>query len=298
MDFEVKKGLNNLKTGSLLSAVGLLLFEILSRLFVFLGFVGIALGFVGLYFLLNGFGSMNRVGLRTSGRTGVYLITAGLVILLISLILILVFLDRLILSGVVPSPSSLRALRGEIGVLAGFGFLSLISLILLLVGGILTGIAFYNLGNRINNDVIRVGGIFVAIPFLEFIGYFLTWLGINENVITSFNSYNNYQQYQPYYVQNQVGFVPYQIGVGTINSMGQAFFTLFSQAPIQIREAHLMDGSIIISTSTSIIPLQLSPGNNNVSIIFTAFQGNPGRTYMIRLFFINGSFAEVAVKFT
>ncbi|WP_157043026.1 hypothetical protein [Sulfuracidifex metallicus] len=80
--------MNNLKTGSLLSGVGLLLFEILSRLFVFLGFVGIALGFVGLYYLLNGFGSMNRVGLRTSGRTGVYLITAGLVILLISSILI------------------------------------------------------------------------------------------------------------------------------------------------------------------------------------------------------------------
>jgi hypothetical protein len=47
-----------------------------------------------------------------------------------------------------------------------------------LIGYILLGVAFYLLGDKFNNGLMKLGGIITAIPFLNFIGLIIVFLSI------------------------------------------------------------------------------------------------------------------------
>ncbi|BBG24937.1 DUF973 family protein [Sulfuracidifex tepidarius] len=300
MNGELRNGFSNVGIGSLLSAIGLTLMEVLSSIIPFSSLLGLVLGIIGLYFLIKGFGSLKRGGISVS-NTGFYLISIGVILDIVLVVLLYLFLGSLGLSPTSLVGLSRHTVLSLLPYIAGIGIVSLVSLLLFLVGGILAGISFYNLGKSYGNSPMQVGGILVAIPFLEFIGYFLTWVGTMEVGKSPIGLYPYQQQT---YVQTPTPSyptpsypVPYQIGAGTIDSTGRAFLTLFSQVQVQITDAQLLDSNIVISQTRSFTPTLLVPGNNNVNVNFTSFQGNPGRAYIVRLFLSGGTYVDALVKY-
>lgn len=298
MNMELRNGFSNVGLGSLLSAIGLTLMELLQSI-PYSSFIGLILGTVGLVFLIRGFGSLRRGGLPISS-TGLYLILAGVILTIVIALIFIAVLGFLGLNPVYLASMGRHTLIELLPYAIGVGLMVIVAFLLFLIGGILVGISFYNLGKSYQNTPMEVGGILVAIPFLEFIGYFLTWIGTLEIGKSPVNPYTPYQQN---YVQPPVSSLstsfpmPYQIGAGTIDSSGMAFFTLFSQVQLQITEAQLLDSNTVISQTNSVAPSFLVPGNNNVKVSFASFQGVPGRAYVVRLFLLGGVYVDALVKY-
>ena len=140
----------------------------------------------------------------------------------------------------------------------GIGILILfIAIIFILIGDILIGIGFYKIGRDYNEASVKLGGIFIVIPFgvFSFIGFILVYAGlgkikktieINQPVLTS---------------AQQI----YQIGKGTIKKDGQASISLYTPEQARITSARIKE---IMLTSVSIIPDTLHQGQNEVIVKF------------------------------
>ena len=215
---------------------------------------------------------------------------------------LLVFIGGIIaIAGIFTINLVLAELGGIIAILAG---------LLELVAGILIGLAVYNLGSFYNSDIMRVGGILIIIPGINFVGWILLYISIDD-VVNKIRggfmpSQPGYQQpYQPYspqpsYQTPQQFVSVYQTGNGQLTEDGRALFSLYSTAQMQILSASI-DNTTIVVGPDKIIPQTLIQGNNNVTIQFPPLT-NLGfikqNVYTITLTLANGQSIKVYVTFT
>ena len=185
-------------------------------------------------------------------------------------------------------------------ILAGFGTTILVLAILLeLVAGILIGLAVYNLGKFYNSDLIWISGILIMIPVINFIGWILLYVGIDEVISKIRGGIISIQPaYQPYSPQQTV--TVYQTGSGQLTEDGKAIFSLYSAVQIQILGARI-DNTTIAVGPDKITPQILTPGNNVVTIQFPPLAGLgfiKQNVYSITLTLANGQSIKVFVTFT
>ncbi len=292
MESRIIQGLKNFGFGSLLLGIGLTILEIPLIVIPFGSLIGIALGLVGLVFVIIGFKGLRASGVQVS-TSGPYTLIIGGTMFLAGSVALSLFASNLV--GFISNVTKISVQEADELLL--ISLVVLISLTILLVGGIVTGISVYNLGKLYGDSVLQVAGILIAIPFLEFIGFFLAWIG-GSQVQKHPNPVASYQyQYQALRGNQYSAPSLYQVGLGTINSAGTAFFSIYSPGQFQITRAQLLDSNIVISESGAITPSFLVVGNNNVVVNFVQIQANPGRTYIVRLFF-PGFFIDAIVKYT
>lgn len=239
-----------------------------------LGIVSLVLLFVlALPKLKNSFQTFLSTGKDTSyGLTGVDILPWAYIVLIIGGILAVIGIFTIHLR---------LALVATIVIVIG--------VLLELIAGIFIGLAIYNLGKFYQVDLMWIGGILVMIPVINFVGWILTYISVDEVFRKLGVS-----------VVPQVSPIPqpsilsvYQVGQGTLSSSGLARFTLNSSSQIQIVSASI-DNTTIIVGSQAITPNLLSPGNNQVTIQFPPLVGFiAGNTYAITLVFNNGQSIKV-----
>ncbi|AKA74574.1 DUF973 family protein [Saccharolobus solfataricus] len=216
--------------------------------------ISAVIGLLGILRIRSGFSILKNVGRDVGiGATGTTIYLVGLIIILIGALLtfILVGIPILILGD-----------------------------ILLLIGGVLIGLGFYRVGEVYNEGTVKIGGILVLVgsiiaDLLSFIGFLLIYIGLGK-----IKPQQTLGMQQPYVSQPMVPQV-YQIGQGVIRSNGYAYISLYSSAPANIISAKIEGTNII---STTITPITLQTGNNEVTIFFGNVQSlAPNTTYIITL---------------
>lgn len=185
------------------------------------------------------------------GGTGTTIYLVGLIIAIIGAFLLIILIGF------------------SIVVLAGF---------LILIGGILIGAGFYKVGEIYNEGLVRIGGIFIAIPFslFNFIGFIWAYIGLGFIL-----AYIGLGKVKPLATATQQSFGPqvYQVGQGTIKNNGYAYITLYSSTPASIVSARIEGVNIM---PISISPNVLQIGNNQVTMFFGNLQSLiPNRPYTI-----------------
>jgi len=187
------------------------------------------------------------------------------------------------------------------------GIIVVLAALLELVAGILIGLAIYNLGRFYNSDMMWASGIIIMIPGINFIGWVLLYISIDDVVNKIRGGFMppqpGYQQpYQPYSPQPtpQQFVTVYQTGSGQLTEDGRAVFSLYSTGQIQILSASI-DNTTIAVAPDKIMPQTLIQGNNNVTIQFPPLT-NLGfikqNVYTITLTLSNGQTVKVYVTFT
>ena len=199
----------------------------------------------------------------------------------------------------------------------------ILAILLELVAGILIGLAVYNVGRFYGSDMMWVSGILIIIPAINFIGWILLYISIDDvvNRLTGrvMPMQPGYQQ--PYYpppYQPQQGYqsppptqptqpgyqppqpiIVYQTGNGQLTEDGKAIFSLYSTGQIQIVSAKI-DNTTIAVGPDKIIPQVLTSGNNSVTIQFPPL-ANLGfikqNVYTITLTLSNGQSVKVYSTF-
>ncbi|BFH72154.1 DUF973 family protein [Sulfurisphaera javensis] len=191
---------------------------------------------------------------------------------------------------------SIFTLRFALGLFAGI--IIAIGAILEFIAGLLIGLSIYNLGRFYQADLMWVGGILIMIPGINFIGWILTYISIDE-VLRKLGAfpqqfYPPSPQPTPYQQIIQV----YQVGTGTLTADGKANFTLYASMPLQIVSASI-DNTTISVGGSSITPQNLNQGNNNVTIQFPPLSGFiKGNIYTVTLVLSNGQMIKVYLTFT
>lgn len=274
------QGIENLRKGSLYLIVSSLLF-VIGDFIAFTIFGAIIAYIIAFVFIIlaysrlrEGFGTLASYGKNTGiGRTGTTLLLVGMILDIIGAILLLVII--------------------------GFVFLG-IGALLVIIGEILVGIGLYNTGKSYNEDLLKIGGILVAIIITGFIGYILAYISLGS-ILDKFKSGSITPSVSPAYGQPSMQPMTsqpsniYQIGTGTLNSNGQAFITIYTPSPVQIISAELIGTSMIAS---SITPNFLYAGNNNITITFgQPIRLLPNNTYTIRLSLGNGQTIDTTVLY-
>ena len=197
----------------------------------------------------------------------------------------------------------------------------ILAALLELVAGILIGLAVYNLGRFYASDMMWVSGILIIIPGINFIGWILLYISIDDivNKLTgrSMPMQPGYQQpyspqqgyqsppqpmqptYQPYQPTPQP-IIVYQTGNGQLTEDGKAVFSLYSNGQIQIMSAKI-DNTTIAVDPDKIMPQVLASGNNTVTIQFPPI-ANLGfikqNVYTITLTLSDGHSVKVYVTYT
>lgn len=141
-----------------------------------------------------------------------------------------------------------RIAHGEIGTLLLIG-----SLVLTFIGYLFVGMDIYDLGARYKDDILKIGGIVIIIPVINFVGWLITYIGAG-NVLLRPSSYT----------------LPsvYQVGNAILRYDGSAFFSLYSsQQGIQIANAVIQELGI---SAIDVQPRLLNAGINTVNVRFPA----------------------------
>jgi len=186
------------------------------------------------------------------------------------------------------------------------GIVLLLAGLLELVAGILIGLAVYNLGRFYSSDMMWISGILIMIPGINFIGWILLYISIDDVVnkirggfMPMQPAYPQPYQYSPQPTPQQFVTV-YQTGSGQLTEDGRAVFSLYSTGQIQILSASI-DNTTIAVAPDKIMPQTLIQGNNNVTIQFPPLT-NLGfikqNIYTITLTLSNGQSIKVYVTFT
>jgi len=188
-------------------------------------------------------------------------------------------------------------------ILASLGDIIIVLAALLeLVAGILIGLAVYNLGKFYGSDLMWISGILIMIPGINFIGWILLYVSIDEILNEIRGGIVRIQpQYQLYSSQTPQQFISvYQTGSGQLTEDGKAIFNLYSTGQIQIVGARI-DNTTIAVGPDKITPQVLVPGNNTVTIQFPPL-ANLGfikqNVYTITLTLANGQSVKVYLTFT
>jgi len=130
---------------------GGIMFLFVAALFVFLGIVSIGLSpFIGTVFLIY------------------------IVFIVLALIFAIIALIRMYDAFSALSPYVPNMNLGKIGII-----LSVIPFVNL-VGTILVGIAIYFIGDKYQEGTVKVGGILAAIPVISYIGYIISYIGLDS----------------------------------------------------------------------------------------------------------------------
>lgn len=195
----------------------------------------------------------------SKGFTGLNLILPGIVVELLG--------GALVIAGLFSLSISLVIVGGVIVFLAA---------IILFIAYLLIGIDIFNLGKFYNNDMLKIGGILIIIPFISFIGWILTYVSVDE-VINKLRGGT--------YVPQQ--FQVYQVGQGIIRLDGTANLTLFSSINVNVVSASIDNTPY---TTTNIIPNVLNVGNNFITMKFAGVTGLiPGNNYYLTIYLSNGT---------
>ncbi|ABP95074.1 MULTISPECIES: DUF973 family protein [Metallosphaera] len=237
------------------------------------------------YHARQGFKGLSSLNIPTkNGITGATILMIFAIVGLLGVVPSLIFLQSVALPsltfvrpGPPPSPSSLILL----GILA---IALLIFAIVGFVGLVLVIISEYSLGTRYGEGFIKLGSILQVIPFLNFIGYILLYLGFSNSVnkVRS-GTFQAPQQSQPVY----------QVGLGTLSPSGVARFTLYSVRSVSITSASLglLNQQVVAqSISTS----NLNPGTNVIEVNFGPLQLMAG-SYYVDLTLSDGTSVRVYV---
>lgn len=175
------------------------------------------------------------------------------------------------------------------------GFFGAITALLIIVGVLIIfisylfiGLSVYNLGVFYNNDFMKIGGILIIIPVINFIGWILTYVGSDDTIrkIQGIQPFN-FPAYQPIY----------QVGNGILRLDGTCFFSLYSPIQgVQITSAILQELNF---SATDIQPNILIQGVNNISIKFQILgSGIVGKLYTVVVTLSNGQVIPVKVALT
>ncbi len=273
-------GLERLKDGSLYLIIASLLliigdfiaFTLIGTIIAFI--IALVLVFLSYSRLREGFGILQSYGKNTSlGKTGATLLLAGAILDLIGGILLLVIVGA---------------------------FFIIIGAIFAIIGEIFVGIGLYNTGSAYNVDLLKIGGILVAIIITAFIGYILAYISLGD-IINKFRSGQLQSQGFPSYPPINPQGIPgqptniYQIGTGSLKGDGTAYLTIYSPTTIQMVSAEIVNAQLM---SSSISPPSLVPGNNNIRISFGQITSlTPNMTYTIRITLLNGQTIDTIVTY-
>lgn len=211
--------------------------------------LGAIFGIIGIIKIRSGFNLIKNAGFDVSiGSTGATLILISLPLVVLGVVTLFIL----------------------IGI-----FILIVAAILSLVGGIMLGLGFYNLGKGLNNSTIQTAGILIVIGgvvnilvnigwILEFIAFILIYTSIKDILARGIP-----------YTQT-----PSQT-LGVIRGNGYAHLNVYSQVGGVILSAKI-EGTQI--SSISITPNVLSVGNNSVTVYFGNVQGLiPYSTYVVSL---------------
>ena len=201
----------------------------------------------------------------------------------------------------------LLAFIGGILTFIGIGLIFIVlGVILELVAGILIGLAIYNIGQFYKSDLMWIGGILIMIPVVNFIGWILLYISIDDVVnkirggfMPMQPGYPQPYQYSPQPTPQQFVTV-YQTGSGQLSEDGKAIFSLYSTGQVQIVSASI-DNTTIAVGPDKITPQTLSQGNNSVMVQFPPLAGLgfiKQNMYTITLTLSNGQSVKVYVTFT
>lgn len=151
------------------------------------------------------------------------------------------------------------------------------------IGTILIGIATFSIGDKYNNGLVKVGGVLIAVPLLNFIGYILAYVGVGDIIYAVRQSLA------------QAPSVPTTPNTGTLKG-NVANVYVYSQSTAKILSAILEEVQL---NAISITPDVLNPGNNYITVMFPQQLPNlmQGGSYRIKLNLDNGSYIEVIVTY-
>jgi len=176
--------------------------------------------------------------------------------------------------------------------------------VLLIIADILIGVGFYKVGEIYNESTTKIGGILAAIPIgiVSFIGLILVYVGLGKirpmgTVIppaqlgyppSNINPMGApMPQTQPNY-PSQI----YQVGQGIIRGNGYAQVSLYSSTQATVLSARIEGTGL---SSVNVNPVVLQPGQNEVTIWFSNVSLlTPGSNYIVTLVVsIGGNMSEV-----
>ncbi|MCY0883275.1 MAG: DUF973 family protein [Acidianus infernus] len=211
--------------------------------------IGVILNIIGIIELRSGFNLLKNTGLDVSiGSTGATLILISLGIFVVGIVTLILV----------------------VGI-----FFMVIATILELIGGIMLGLGFYNLGKGLNNSTIETAGILIIIGgiidlliriggLLDFIAFILIYTSINNILSKGIPFVQTFSQM-----------------LGVIKGNGYAYLNVYSNVEGTIISARI-EGTAI--TSTFITPNKLSIGNNSITVNFGNVQGLiPYSNYIVSL---------------
>ncbi len=210
--------------------------------------VSAIIGIIGIVKLRSGFNLLSNAGFDVSiGSTGALLVLISLGVIILGAVTITVVVGIFILE------------------IAG---------ILALVGDIMLGLGFYNLGKGVGNSTIQSAGILIIVGgiislliniggILNFIAFILIYTAIGGILSKGIPYVQQYSQL-----------------LGVIKGNGYAYLTVYSQIEGNIISARIEGTSI---TSTTITPNKLSVGSNSITVYFGNLQLIPSSTYIITL---------------
>ncbi|BDC17194.1 DUF973 family protein [Acidianus sp. HS-5] len=199
---------------------------------IIIAIIGVILGIIGIVKLRSGFNLLKNSGLDVSiGSTGATLILISLGLLILGFITILVY----------------------VGI-----FITIIAGILSLIGYIMLGLGFYNLGKGFNDSTVEASGILLIVGgiiniiisiggILDFIAFILIYTSLGG------------------IISRGVPYIQTQGLLGVIKSNGYAYLNIYSQIEGNIIDAKI-EGTAI--TSTSIMPNKVIAGNNSITVYF------------------------------
>ncbi|WP_306305641.1 DUF973 family protein [Metallosphaera hakonensis] len=163
------------------------------------------------------------------------------------------------------------------------------------------------MGDKYGNGTLKTGGIITAIPFINFIGLIISYIGlggINFASVPPSTSYpspgtgpGSTSYGQPYGQSSPPGqpqgVSVYQVGQGVLRG-NVANFTLYSSGQTRIERATL---EAVDTYAVSVNPIFLNSGNNAISVNFSTIPSNlvQGGVYRIKLDLDNNTSVYVTV---
>ncbi len=190
-------------------------------------------------------------------------------------------------------------------------FLVYIAEILFAVGTILLGFGFRQLGKIYNDSgtgtggtLFFVGAILMFIPFVDIIGSILIIVGIILVYLGTGRIMNSLSGgmvppasgfYGAVYPQQAPAYPQPMTQQNVIRGNGMAYVTIYSQFQANIVNSQIVGTSY---STSNISPNMLVQGVNNITINFnTQVSLNPGSTYVIRLLLSNGTSQDVSAVY-
>jgi Protein of unknown function (DUF973). len=210
------------------------------------------------------------------GFTGINLILPGIIIELIGGILAI--------AGI---------FSASLGLAVAGGIIVLLAAIILFIAYLLIGLVIYNLGSFYNNDMLKIGGILIIIPFISFVGWILSYVSVDD-IIRKLSG--GTMMPQPYTAPSMYQPQVYQVGQGIIRLDGTVTLTLYSSITVNIVSASI-DNTLY--TTTDVNPNMLNPGNNSVTMRFLGVTGLvPGNNYYLTIYLSDGTSIKAVVTCT